>query len=63
MDENKQKVDMVKRFVKDINNFVEKVEALEAENRADLMTMFNNKLAEYAKKAETLEKVLSEMTI
>lgn len=47
MDQNKQKVDVVKRFVKDINTFVEKVEALEAENRADLMTMFNSKLGEY----------------
>ena len=41
MDENNQKVDVVKRFVKDINVFMEKVEAIEAENRADLMTMFN----------------------
>jgi hypothetical protein len=56
-------VDVVKRFVKDINNFVEKVEALESENRADLMTMFNQKLKEYSEKAQTLEKVLSEMSI
>ena len=63
MDENKQKVDIVKRFVKDINTFVEKVEALEADNRADLMTMFNSKLTEYGKKAESFEKVLSEMSI
>ncbi len=41
MDENKQKVDMVKKFVKEINTFMEKVEALVEENRADLMTMFN----------------------
>ena len=54
MDENKQKVDIVKRFVKDINNFLEKVEALEAENRADLMTMFNMKILEYNQKADTL---------
>lgn len=47
MDENKQKVDVVKRFVKDINTFLEKVEALESENRADLMTMFIPKLEEY----------------
>ena len=63
MDENKQKVDIVKRFVKDINNFLEKVEALEAENRADLMTMFNMKILEYNQKADTLQKVLSEMSI
>jgi hypothetical protein len=63
MDQNKQKVDVVKRFVKDISNFLEKVEALEAENRADLMTMFNTKLGEYNKKADSLEKVLSEMSI
>jgi len=63
MDENKQKVDIVKRFVKDINTFLEKVEALEAENRADLMTMFNQKILEYNQKADTLQKVLSEMSI
>ena len=63
MDENKQKVDVMKRFVKDINNFVEKVEAIEAENRADLMTMFNAKLGEYSQKANEYEKVLSEMSI
>lgn len=63
MDENKQKVDIVKRFVKDINTFMEKVEAIEAENRADLMTMFNQKLKEYADKATNFEKVLSEMSI
>ena len=63
MDENKQKVDVVKRFVKDINTFFEKVEALEAENRADLMTMFNSKILEYNQKADTLQKVLSEMSI
>ena len=63
MDENKQKVDIVKRFVKDINTFLEKVEALEAENRADLMTMFNMKILEYNQKADTLQKVLSEMSI
>ena len=54
---------MVKKFVKEINTFVEKVEALEAENRADLMTMFNVKHSEYLAKAMTLEKVLSEMSI
>jgi len=63
MDENKQKVDVVKRFVKDINNFLEKVEALESENRADLMTMFIPKLEEYTARADALEKVLSEMSI
>lgn len=63
MDENKQKVDVVKRFVKDINNFLEKVEALESENRTDLMTMFNQKLIEYTDKANALEKILSEMSI
>lgn len=63
MDENKQKVDVVKRFVKDINTFLEKVEALESENRADLMTMFIPKLEEYTYKADAFEKVLSEMSI
>lgn len=63
MDENKQKVDVVKRFVKDINTFLEKVEALESENRADLMTMFIPKLEEYTQNADAFEKVLSEMSI
>ncbi|CDW91582.1 UNKNOWN [Stylonychia lemnae] len=63
MDENKQKVDIVKRFVKDVNVFMEKVEAIEAENRADLMTMFNQKLKEHTDKINTFEKVLSEMSI
>lgn len=63
MDENKQKVTIVKKFVKEIHTAVEKIEALEAENRADLMTMFNAKLVEFQKKAENLEKVLSEMNI
>ena len=47
MNENLEKFDVLKRFVKDVNNYVEKVEAIEAENRADLMTMFNQKLSEY----------------
>jgi len=63
MDENNQKVDVVKKFVKDINVFMEKVEAIEAENRADLMTMFNQKLSEYTDKIAHYEKVLSEMSI
>lgn len=41
MEENKQKVDVVKRFVKDVSVFLEKAEAFESENRADLMTMLN----------------------
>lgn len=63
MGENQQKVDVLKRFVKEVNSYLEKVTALESENRADLMVMFNQKLVEYNKKAEQLEKVLSEMTI
>jgi len=47
MNENREKVDVVKRFVREVNVFVEKVEAIEAENRADLMVMFVNKLVEY----------------
>lgn len=63
MGENKQKVDVLKKFVKDVNIYLEKVSALEAENRADLMVIFNQKLVEYNKKAKDLEKVLSEMSI
>jgi len=36
--------------VKDVNLYVEKAEAFEAENRADLMTMLNPKFEEYDKK-------------
>ena len=63
MGENKQKLDVLKRFVRDINVFLDKVTALESENRADLMVMFNQKLVENNAKAQQLEKVLSEMTI
>ena len=63
MGENQQKVDLLKRFVKEVNSYLEKVSALEAENRADLMVMFNTKLIEYNNKASQLEKVLSEMSI
>ena len=63
MGENKQKVDLLKRFVKEVNGYLEKVSALEQENRADLMVMFNQKLNEYNKRAEQLDRVLSEMTI
>ncbi len=63
MGENKQKVDVLKRFVRDVNVYLEKVSALESENRADLMVMFNQKLVEYNEKARQLERVLSEMTI
>lgn len=52
MGENKQKVDVLKRFVKEVNGYLEKVSALEAENRADLMVIFNQKLVEYNKRAE-----------
>ncbi len=63
MGENKQKVDVLKRFVKEVNGYLEKVTALEQENRADLMVMFNQRLVDYNKRADQLEKVLSEMTI
>jgi glycyl-tRNA synthetase (class II) len=63
MGENQQKLDMLKRFVKEVNGYLEKVTALESENRADLMVMFNGKLNEYNRKADQLEKVLSEMSI
>jgi hypothetical protein len=63
MGENQQKLDVLKRFVKEVNGYLEKVTALEQENRADLMVMFNSKLVEYNKKATQLEQVLSEMTI
>jgi hypothetical protein len=46
-----------------VSLFLEKAEAFESENRADLMTMLNNKLIEYTKTIEALEKVLSEMSI
>ena len=41
-----QKVDVVKHFVKEVKVFLEKAEAFESENRADLMTMLNPKLNE-----------------
>jgi len=50
MQKNLEKVDVVKRFVKDVNIFLEKAEAFEAENRADLMTMLNSKYVEYEQK-------------
>lgn len=63
MGENKQKGDLLKRFVREVNVYLEKVSALEAENRADLMVIFNQKLVDYNSQATKLEKVLSEMTI
>lgn len=63
MEQNKQKVDVVKRFVKDTQIFLEKAEAFESENRADLMTLLNQKYLEFKHKLEALEKVLSEMNI
>ena len=63
MGENQQKVDVLKKFVREVNIYLEKVTALESENRADLMVMFNQKLVEYNEKSKQLEKVLSEMTI
>lgn len=63
MEENKQKVDVVKRFVKDVTILLDKAEAFESENRADLMTILNQKYLEYSKKLEALQKVLSEMNI
>ena len=63
MGENKQKLDVLKRFVKEVNICLEKVSALEGENRADLLVMFNSRLTDYQVQAQKLEKVLSEMTI
>lgn len=63
MGEHQQKLDVLKRFVKEVNAYLEKVSALDSENRADLMVQFNQKLVEYNVKATKLEKVLSEMTI
>ena len=63
MGENKQKLDVLKRFVKDVTIMLEKVSALEAENRADLLVMFNGKLTELQQQATRLERVLGEMTI
>lgn len=61
--ENQEKVDIVKRFVREVSIFLDKAEAFESENRADLMTLLNSKLVEYTCTVEALEKVLSEMTI
>ena len=63
MGENKQKLDVLKRFVKEVNICLEKVSALEGENRADLLVMFNGRLNEYQVQAQKLDKVLTEMTI
>jgi hypothetical protein len=52
MGENQQKLDVLKRFVKEVNGYLEKVSALESENRADLMVMFISKLNEYNVKAQ-----------
>ena len=46
---------MLKKFVKEVNVYLEKVTALEAENRADLMVMFNQKLVEYNEKSKQLD--------
>ena len=54
MEQNKQKLDVVKRFVKEVALYLDKAEAFEAENRADLMTMLNQKWAEYKKKLDAL---------
>ncbi len=51
MGENRLKLDVLKRFVKEVNIYLEKVSALEAENRADLMVMFNTRLNDYTKQA------------
>ena len=58
-----QKVDVVKHFVKEVKVFLEKAEAFESENRADLMTMLNPKLNECTQKVTEFENILSEMTI
>lgn len=63
MSENMQKVDVVKHFVKEVKVFLEKAEAFESENRADLMTMLNPKLNECTQKVTEFENILSEMTI
>jgi DNA-binding ferritin-like protein (Dps family) len=63
MGENKQKLDVLKRFVKEVNICLEKVSALEGENRADLLVMFNGRLNDYQVQAQKLDKVLTEMTI
>ena len=52
MGENQQKVDVLKKLVREVNVYLEKVTALEAENRADLMVMFNQKLVEYNDKSK-----------
>ena len=53
----------MKHFVKEVKLYLEKAEAFETENRADLMTMLNPKLAECTDKMNELENVLSEMSI
>lgn len=45
--QNREKVDVVKKFVREVDVLLEKVEAVEAENRADLMVMFVQRLGEY----------------
>jgi hypothetical protein len=42
-------LDVVKNFVKEVKLCCEKLEAFEAENRADLMTLLNPKLEEFQK--------------
>lgn len=61
--QNREKVDVVKKFVRDVDVLLEKVEAVEAENRADLMVMFVQRLAEFQQQALALERVLTQMTI
>jgi hypothetical protein len=46
-----------------VNGYLEKVTALEQENRADLMVIFNKKLVDYNNEALKLDKVLQEMSI
>jgi hypothetical protein len=41
MQENHDKVDILKRFIRDVSSYLEKAEAFEQENRADLMTLMN----------------------
>lgn len=52
MAQNKEKVDILKKFVREVALYLEKAEAFEGENRADLMTMLNGKYAEYLKRME-----------
>ena len=53
----------MKKFLGEVRLTLEKIEVLETEHRADLMTMFNQRLVEMNKQATQLEQVLSQMSI